>query len=371
MPNKNDTLLLVDDSPDDIRFLLENLKDDYPVLVATSGREALDLARENKDIRVILLDVTMPEMDGYATCEELKANPETQHIDIIFVTASSTLEEKLKGYGLGACDYLIKPVSPEELKQKVNLTIERRKSFTKNQLKTEHAMQVAKTAMLDAGNQGVILNFLRDSFRIRDIEALGRLVVNSVARFGLENSAQLRSRSQVFNCSTQEPITALETELLDLVRNTERLVTHGKRLMINYGNISLLVKNMPDDEIAVGRLKDHLALLMDGASSRLSAINHHEEVHQLINHTLDSMEKAQEIQRDHRTQMVDITDVIKEQLQQVFVDQQLYEPQEQAIMQVVDSGHERATALFEQSKRMDSLIRSLLAQLKSARLEND
>lgn len=365
MPGK-DTLLIVDDSPDDIRFLMENLKEDYSVLVATSGLEALETAKGNADISVILLDVTMPELDGYTTCEQLKTNPDTRHMDVIFVTASSTLEEKLRGYDLGASDYLIKPVSPEELKKKVKLTTERRRSQTKNQLKTEHAMQVAKTAMLDAGNQGVIMNFLRESFRIRTVEDLGRLVINSVARFDLDSSAQLRSGSRNFNCSSREPVTPLEAELLDMVRNTERMITHGRRLVINFGNITLLVKNMPEDEMVVGRLRDHLALLMESASSRLGAISHHVQVRQLVQHTLDSMGQALEIQKDHRTRMVNITDEIKDKLQPVFVAQDLSDSQEEAIMNVVDDGHRQALSLFEHSKRMDSLIRTLLEQLRSA-----
>ena len=369
MPGK-DTLLIVDDSPDDIRFLMENLKDDYSVLVATSGMEALETADSNADISLILLDVTMPDLDGYSTCEKLKANPATQAMDVIFVTASSTLEEKLRGYDLGASDYLIKPVSPEELKKKVKLTIKRRRSQAKNQLRTEHAMQVARTAMLDAGNQGVIMTFLRESFRTRTLEEFGRLVINSVARFDLESSVQLRSRLRTYNCSSQEPVTPLETELLDMVRNTERIITHGKRLVLNFGNITLLVKNMPEDEMVVGRLRDHLALLMEGASSRLTAISHHAEVQKLVEHTLDSMGQALEIQKDHRTRMVDITDEIKERLQPVFVEQHMSDSQEDAVMNVVDDGHRQALSLFEQSKRMDSLIRTLLEQLKTTRPED-
>lgn len=116
-------ILIVDDNPDDIRVVMENLKAEYAVLAATSGEKALNLAVSQPRPDLILLDVMMPGMDGYETCRRLKQNPETKAINVIFISANSDESERQAGYSAGGCDYAIKPVQAEELMQKVRQAI--------------------------------------------------------------------------------------------------------------------------------------------------------------------------------------------------------------------------------------------------------
>ena len=119
-------ILVVDDSAEDIHFLLENLKHDYAVIAATNGEKALEMASGEASPDVILMDVEMPGMNGYETCRLIKNTDATRNIDVIFVSAHDSTEEKLAGYDAGASDYLIKPVSPAELLNKVKLAIKNR-----------------------------------------------------------------------------------------------------------------------------------------------------------------------------------------------------------------------------------------------------
>jgi len=113
------TVLVVDDIASNIDILLDILDDDYDVSVAMDGESALEfIAEEAPDI--ILLDIMMPGMSGYAVCEQLKANDQTKHIPVIFVTANSDAEDQSKGLALGAADYIFKPVDPTEVKNKLN-----------------------------------------------------------------------------------------------------------------------------------------------------------------------------------------------------------------------------------------------------------
>lgn len=106
------SVLIVDDTQENIEILKTILSDDYLVKVAKSGRLALKIAFSPKPPDLILLDVMMPEMDGYEVCRELKADPRTQHIPVIFVTAKSEVDDEIMGFLLGAADYITKPVSP-------------------------------------------------------------------------------------------------------------------------------------------------------------------------------------------------------------------------------------------------------------------
>ena len=105
------SLLLVDDIPANLKSLVAVLRADYELLIAKSGVQAIALAQSGT-VDLILLDVVMPEMDGYAVCKQLKGLPETAHIPIIFLTAKSEGVDVAMGLALGAVDFLTKPVDP-------------------------------------------------------------------------------------------------------------------------------------------------------------------------------------------------------------------------------------------------------------------
>lgn len=102
------TILIVDDLPSNIRILGEALRPYYEIVVATSGKQALALAQ---DIRpdLVLLDIMMPGMDGYEVCRELKSEPRTRNIPVIFITAKVQTEDEVLGFELGGADYITKP----------------------------------------------------------------------------------------------------------------------------------------------------------------------------------------------------------------------------------------------------------------------
>ena len=110
--DRRQTILVVDDVPDNIDVLSGLLRPHYRVRAATSGERALQIARTLPHPDLILLDIMMPGMDGYQVCRELKADPRTRRLPVIFITARSEVEDEAKGLALGAVDYITKPVSP-------------------------------------------------------------------------------------------------------------------------------------------------------------------------------------------------------------------------------------------------------------------
>ena len=116
---KKNKILIVDDSPDNIKLLNALLQDTYQISGTTSGMEALELAQSDPHPDLILLDVMMPEMDGYEVCKRLKANPQTKRIPILFITAMSDAEDEALGLSLGAMDYITKPINPPIVKARI------------------------------------------------------------------------------------------------------------------------------------------------------------------------------------------------------------------------------------------------------------
>ena len=110
------TVLVVDDTPENIDLLVEILKGDYKVKAARNGQQGLKIARLASAPDLILLDIMMPDIDGFEVARQLKEDPTTCDIPIIFVTAKISTEDEIQGFKLGALDYIRKPLNPAEFK---------------------------------------------------------------------------------------------------------------------------------------------------------------------------------------------------------------------------------------------------------------
>jgi cyclic di-GMP phosphodiesterase len=111
-------ILVVDDEPQNLAALRQVLADEYPLVFARSGAEALAAAVKHAP-PLILLDIEMPDMDGYTVCRALKGDPRTENIPVIFVTGLSQVGDEANGFAAGAVDYIVKPVSPPIVRARV------------------------------------------------------------------------------------------------------------------------------------------------------------------------------------------------------------------------------------------------------------
>ena len=115
-------ILVVDDTISNLD-IVSSFLEDYDVISCTNGKDALEMAEE-EEIDLILLDIMMPDMDGYEVCEKLKSNPSTKAIPVIFLTAKADEESIKKAYDIGGIDLITKPFKPNELLEKVERVID-------------------------------------------------------------------------------------------------------------------------------------------------------------------------------------------------------------------------------------------------------
>jgi putative two-component system response regulator len=137
--DEKQTILIVDDTPENISLITAMLKDIYKIKIATSGKKALQIAFSGEPPDLILLDIMMPEMDGYEVCSQLKGDSQTVNIPVIFLTAKSEVDDEIKGFGLGAVDFIIKPVSPPIVLARVrtHLRLKKITEYLKSRLERE------------------------------------------------------------------------------------------------------------------------------------------------------------------------------------------------------------------------------------------
>jgi sigma-B regulation protein RsbU (phosphoserine phosphatase) len=145
-------ILLVDDNPTNLQVLFQTLEGrDYSLLVAKNGETALSIARKALP-ELMLLDIMMPGIDGYEVCHQLKQDPATREIAVIFLSALTETQDKVRGLDLGAVDYITKPFQPDEVIARVNthLTIHRlRREVQEQRDELEHELETVSDVQRD------------------------------------------------------------------------------------------------------------------------------------------------------------------------------------------------------------------------------
>jgi putative two-component system response regulator len=261
MSNSNDfadkpVVLLVDDTPLNLRLMHDVLKHDYIVKAVPNGARAINIAQSATPPDLILLDIMMPEMDGYEVCHRLKADPRSGHIPIIFVTTKNQPEGERRGFALGAVDYITKPISPPILLARIKT----------------HLTLKAATDFLCEQNDFLEQEVARRTAEMQAIQDVAILVVASLAGTRDNETANHILR-------TQRYVKAL----------AERLQTHPRFATFLTGkNIELLYKSAPLHDIGKVGIPDHILLNTD----RLTA----EEFELMKSHTTlgrDAIEQAE------------------------------------------------------------------------------
>lgn len=184
-------VLIVEDNPTNIDLLVSTLNTGYRLGIAKNGPKALDYAAKQRP-DIVLLDIMMPEMNGYEVCSRLKANPDTASIPIIFITAMSETVNKTRGFELGAVDYITKPFHAAEVKARIRTHISleaMRKQLESQNVLLEHEVDRKTTQireMLDASIRSMALMVeIRDPYTAGHQHRVAQLACAIAEKMGL------------------------------------------------------------------------------------------------------------------------------------------------------------------------------------------
>ena len=363
MNSKTKRVLIVDDSPDDIHFVMESISQGFAVVAATSGEKALQIAAKEPKPDIILMDVDMPGMDGYEVCRRLKEDESTREIEVIFLSSHDTTEEKLAGYDVGGSDYLIKPVQSDLLRQKIKLSISNRDAHIQSSAEISSTREMAMTALTNAGELGVTINFMRHSFSTDSLEALARLVVEATTNYGLESGVAISLPDETFYASSNEPIQPLEQELLSRLKGGSRITERGSRLVLNFGDISQLIKNLPEDEDKRGRLRDHLAILLEGAEARVEALKIQKKMAQVVTGSNQTLLMIKGRTQEQKQAAMGIMDNVMHEIESAFLTYGLTEEQEKKILDIVKKGVDESLENLERGHETDQQLHAIIDDL--------
>jgi DNA-binding response OmpR family regulator len=358
------TVLIVDDNTVVRESIAAVLEDSFGIIDADSGEAALALLQTQAGPvpDLVLMDIEMHQLDGYETCQAMRSAGYA--MPVIFVSSHDTLNERLRAFDAGGDDFISKPYDAEELVRKAQLAVHRR-------LHTEGLQQAAQQILHEVGETGVLLSFLREAIRVTDYAALASLLFKSVGDYGVRCYVQLRHEHGVETLAPSDTPTQLELSILERATALDHKFRLGRRLVINYHFISLLIVDMPDDVDRARRLSDYLDVLVESAEAVAETIDIRREsakrAEALMVATGESCGAIENLRAGYRQQQADTRVLLRELIDEVehtYVHLGLTESQEETISSALRRNAERILQLFAQSVEFEQQFAAVLAALQ-------
>ena len=359
-------ILSVDDNPQNLKLIELALEEHFEVL-SSDGSEALTTLAGNFAPDVILLDIMLGEgRSGYDLCRELRDSGIGNDINIIFISSLNSLEDKLTAYAAGGDDYICKPIDIQVLEQRLRSLESRIHQLHNLEDQMESASQAAFSSMLQSSELGQVIAFFTDTLEITDIEKLYEATRVLVASFGSGCAVEFRVGEQMFQLPYNQ-VSTLESEILELGRSAQRIITFGGNLLLNSKWCSLLIKKMPKDEDFCGRLRDHYAILLGIIDSRLMLVESemkrsHERDKAVVelSSALDSgFGRIREKLGLQEKQAENVLKKLESSLNISLVSMGLSEDQEEALWGIVDETREQFESMLGTSIVIDNEIKNI------------
>ena len=365
-------VLVVDDDPDLLAVhSLHLLSLGCDVLTAESGSRALEQVQEAPEtIDIILSDIVMPEMDGYALCQAVKGQADTREIPFIFISQLSSLDEKMKGFEVGADEYITKPISPEELALKISKLLELRSANKNLQKQLRESNNVAMQAMTYSSDLGQILEFYKKALNAADFDEVARLLFEVTNGYGLKCSLQILLPTGQLNFGSHGTVSPLESNVIELSRSKGRFFDFGSRTLINHDEFSLLIKNMPkDDPERYGTLKDSLGALCNAVEARVKFLLHQNATMQkekIVNAVIGMMDEVDGMFTQLQQQNAAVINEMLDKIDDAMLDLGLTEMQEDLIREIIVAGREELDESFQSNDKMYDKFEQVRNELDNA-----
>lgn len=373
-------VLITDDDDMTLEMLQASLAGHYQVSLARSGHEALSRAAR-EDFDLVVLDVDMPGMDGYATCTALKAEPRTADVPVIFLSALVNIEERLRGYRVGGADYLTKPFDVNELITKIALATGQRASQRMLNSQIEEVMHTAQATANRCDEVGAVLGLQRQLSQCGNYADIANAFFKALSQLGFEGCLRLSGRQGVMSRSGQGECSALGHSILDYLehRDAPAIQAVGDNTSFNYGNVLMLVRNLPvtplpglypQDEVdRLARVRDNVALMAEGIVSRMKAIDVEMEkssfahAQKLMAATREALADISARQHANRLHLGQVFQRMHSEVEQSFIHLGLSESQEEHLSNTLRRHIAEAAGVFEQSKQIESHLNTLISRL--------
>lgn len=369
-PEGKVAILSVDD-----RFSGQGLP--YPVVQYQSLQTLLEDYDEN--IKLILIDLSESKPVDLEQISAIKNADVGEQTPLVVIHGETLNDQRLSAFKLGCDDFIDVTTDQDEIAVRCQKLIYNKIANEQLQARVQQANEMAFIAMSDTSDLGVNIQFLIDANQCNNLDELGMRLLQSVSNYGIKASLQMRSEFEIKNMEQNGMAKDLESALLWELRDDGRYVDFGKRSVMNYEQVSLLVKNMPlDDEKKYGAIKDNVFSLLQGADARIKALDSLKQLEQQQNLMKAIAVKMKnmmgEIDQGYQAVMKDIADVVEnmaEGTNEIITNLALNEEQENALENVMNSGIEATNQVFSEGLKMDESLRKVISEMDGLLAEGD
>lgn len=323
------------------------------------------------DVKLVLLNIVDNLQPVWLNvCRQLKDTPSVTDTPIVILARDSELDSKMAYYDAG-CDDYVNSESMSELQARLMRVIFNKVANDQLKQQLQQANEMAFIAMSDTSDLGVNVQFLLDVNTCDNLDELGMRVFKSLQSYGINCSLQIRGRHTVKNMEANGMAKEMESVLLQECKDKGRYVDFGRRSIMNYGSVSLLVKNMPmNDDKKYGAIKDNVFSLLQGADARVKALDNLESLAMeslLVKRMAGQMrDLMKHVDSSYKGVMKDIADVVETMADGVESSIQFLgmdERQELALQKIMETGIVDTNRIFNQGMRMDEGLREFLEQV--------
>ncbi len=362
------SLLLIEDDPQYAILLAEALDDLYEVQLAKTCEEAR-LALEKRTPKILLSDVKLPDGSGIELLSSWVERNPGEEASIIFFSGQENTQDRLDAYAAGAIDFLRKPFSVAELIAKLS----RVENFHQKHKEISGDMQQIQSAVMqsmkEAAHYGDVVQFFKSLISCQDERSIANQLFSFMHAKSLKCSIQFRSvESTVSFDHGGSACSPIEMNVFEMLHKKGRIFDFGKRMIINDNHVSILIKNVPDYEEERGRIRDYVAVIIEGMEARFQDIIRS----RLIRTVLQQLTKlAQDISmavEHHQTKSKEDIESLSVELNMSFHVLDLTEEQEVHLKSIIDAilnaNNETDMDIGEMTERLRQIIGVLTRSLE-------
>ncbi|WP_430460038.1 hypothetical protein ACQUQU_12560 [Thalassolituus sp. LLYu03] len=321
-----------------------------------------------QEAKLVMIDAVATGGDqAIDACRALK---EGSDVPVVLLADEDSLQMKMQAYDAGCDDYLTRD-DMIELKARIDRVLFNKIANDQLRMQLKQANEMAFIAMSDTSDLGVNIQFLLDVNRCDNLDELGMRLFQSIRSYGLNCSLQMRSRYGTKNMEANGMAKEMESAMLEACSEQGRYVDFGRRSIMNYERVSLLVKNMPvDDPKKYGAIKDNVFSLLQGCDARIVALDNLKSlelesvlVKRLSGHLSSVMATVDHSYQDVMRSIADVVenmaDGVESSLQFLGMD----ERQESAMQKIMETGILETNRIFNDGMRLDKGLKEFLRKL--------
>ena len=362
-------ILVVDDNPIIVESLRLALQASFQVATASSGEACLEMLKDESNCPdLIFMDIEMGGIDGFETCRRLR---QLSNVPVIFVSSHDELPDLIEAFDSGGDDFVVKPFDPQVLLRKAQRIVERHAA--KMMLKTEKdsLQSMAMGFLRNLGDTGVLLTFMRSSLDVTSYDDLAQRLLEATNQYGVRCHVQVRHATGSCTRTAAGKALPLEESVIEKSASMGRIFQFGRRMVVNYSAVSILIIDLPNDEDERGKLRDNVAILAETAEAiaetiamRQESAQRAEALQAAVSETADAVDTLCELLRKQQSDAYQRLTGMIDDVEKSYINLGLTDLQESRVSNIVRNGADQTLALFDIGVELDAQFSQILRALR-------